>query len=586
MKINTDKITIIKNTIHDIWQNSIGENKMNITFPTHYLNNKKRMAKIICVLVLLISTLSIIGLNSATAEEINANMYAPILYFEGQETCFPIDATYHIDNSKLYVHDGETATLIDDEPTVPELATYTESAFFLDNTQGSSKDANSIISHYQQTKNDYDIIVYYHQSNHQGKTVLQYWFFYAYNNGELNVHEGDWEMIQLIIESNTPTTAMYSQHHSGQQLTWAEVDTTSTHPHVYVSRGSHANYFRSFSGKLGIASDTVGNNGVILTDENYQLVELSDQEWLSFAGRWGEMQQVEDTLLGFSGPFGPAFREDGNMWNNPVEWGESLPELNTSLLPVEWFLYNFVTIFFVITALSIGLLCFRLYRRSKDHGFGPRFFSSLYIDGVNIHSLGNILFFAGIAVAIIGLTLPWYSISADVTVEGYTTEGFIDFLSIDGLNGVQITYPGANGPIAIGSFILPFSLIIAIGFVFTFFKAIGVQKSNVLGRTYLWRGISLIIPFIILLIVIFSLGSIIPSMVSDDMGSNEITTLFSSVSKNPISGSETIALSDGGVSGDIDMIWGLGTGGYLMLLAGIILLTGGILLITARKTFY
>ena len=586
MKINTDKITIIKNTIHDIWQNSIGENKMNITFPTHYLNNGKRMAKIICVLFLLISTLSIIGLNSATAEEINANMYAPILYFEGQETCFPIDATYHIDNSKLYVHDGETATLIDDEPTVPELATYTESAFFLDNTQGSSKDANSIISHYQQTKNDYDIIVYYHQSNHQGKTVLQYWFFYAYNNGELNVHEGDWEMIQLIIESNTPTTAMYSQHHSGQQLTWAEVDTTSTHPHVYVSRGSHANYFRSFSGKLGIASDTVGNNGVILTDENYQLVELSDQEWLSFAGRWGEMQQVEDTLLGFSGPFGPAFREDGNMWNNPVEWGESLPELNTSLLPFEWFLYNFVTIFFVITALSIGLLCFRLYRRSKDHGFGPRFFSSLYIDGVNIHSLGNILFFAGIAVAIIGLTLPWYSISADVTVEGYTTEGFIDFLSIDGLNGVQITYPGANGPIAIGSFILPFSLIIAIGFVFTFFKAIGVQKSNVLGRTYLWRGISLIIPFIILLIVIFSLGSIIPSMVSDDMGSNEITTLFSSVSKNPISGSETIALSDGGVSGDIDMIWGLGTGGYLMLLAGIILLTGGILLITARKTFY
>jgi hypothetical protein len=559
---------------------------MNITFQTHYTNNNKRMAKIICFLVLLISTVSIIGLNSASAEEINANMYAPILYFEGQETCFPIDATYHIDNSELYVHDGTTSTLIDETPTISELDNYTESTFFLDNAQGSSKDANSIISHYQQTKNDYDIIVYYHQSNQQGKTILQYWFFYAYNNGELNVHEGDWEMIQLIIESNKPTTAMYSQHHSGQQLNWAEVDTTSTHPHVYVSRGSHANYFRSFSGKLGIASDTVGNNGMILTNENYQLVELSDQEWLSFAGRWGEMQPVEDTFLGFSGPFGPAFRENGNMWNNPVGWGENLPELNTSLLPVEWFLYNFVTLFFVITALSIGLLFFRLYRRSKGHGFGPRFLSSLYIDGVNIHSIGNILFFAAIAVAIIGLTLPWYSVSAAVTIEGYTTEGFIDFLSIDGLNGVQIAYPGANGPIAIGSFILPFSLIIAIGFVFTFFKAIGVQKSNVLGRTYLWRGISLITPFIILLIIIFSLGSIIPSMVSEDMGSNEITTLFSSLSQNPISGSETISLSDGAMSGNVDMIWGLGTGGYLMLLAGIILLTGGILLITARKTFY
>ena len=559
---------------------------MNITFPSHYSMNKKRMAKIVCFFVLLVSTISIISINPVSAEEINPTTYAPILYFEGQETCYPIDATYHIDNSAVYVHDGETATLVEDNPTISELSTYTESAFFLDNTQGSSKDADSIISHYQQSRNEYDTVVYYQQSEKMGKTVLQYWFFYAYNNGDLNVHEGDWEMIQLIFESSTPTTAMYSQHHSGQQIQWNEVDATSTHPHVYVSRGSHANYFRSFSGKLGIAGDTVGNNGLILTNEDYQLVELTNQSWLSFAGRWGEMQEVEDTLLGLSGPFGPAFRENGNMWNNPVGWGESLPVLNTSLLPVEWLLYHFVTIFFVITALSIALLSFKLYRRSKDHGFGPRFFSFLYIDGVNIHSIGNILFFAGIAVAIIGLLLPWYSLSAAVTMEGYTTDGFIDFLQIDGLNGVQLTYPGANGPVAIGSFILPFSLIIAIGFVFTMFKAIGIQKSNVLGRSYLWRGISLIIPFIILIIVIFSLGSIIPSMVPEDMGANEITSIFSSLSKNPLTGSETITLSDASMTGSIDMIWGLGTGGYLLLIAGIILAIAGFLLITDRRTFY
>jgi hypothetical protein len=210
----------------------------------------------------------------------------------------------------------------------------------------------------------------------------------------------------------------------------------------------------------------------------------------------------------------------------------------------------------------------------------------LYIDGVNVHSIGNILFFAGIAVAIIGLVLPWYSLSAAVTVEDYTTDGFIDFLQIDGLNGVQLTYPGANGPIAIGSFILPFSLIIAIGFVFTMFKAIGIQKSNVLGRSYLWRGISLIIPFIILIIVIFSLGSIIPSLVPEDMGANEITSIFSSLSQNPLSGSETITLSDASMTGSIDMTWGLGTGGYLLLIAGIILAIAGFLLITARRTFY
>ncbi|MBS3777754.1 MAG: hypothetical protein KGY50_00495, partial [Candidatus Thermoplasmatota archaeon] len=321
-------------------------------FSNHqFLNNNKRMKSIFCILVLLSTFFMIGGSQFAQAQKDTAEAFAPILYFEGLETCYPIDAQFHIDNSELYVHDGNTATLVNDRPLASELAAITEQNYFLDNINGAVRDSTNIISSYQQQKNNYDTIVYYREQSQSGQTILQYWFFYAYNNGDLNVHEGDWEMIQLIIESNNPTTVMYSQHHSGQQTSWNNVETSDSHPHVYIARGSHANYFRSFSGKLGVASDTVGNNGVVLNPEEYTLVELSDQEWLNFAGRWGEMQNVEDTVLGFSGPFGPAFREDGQMWNTPLSWGERLPQLNTALLPVEFLLYHFFTIFVIITAL-------------------------------------------------------------------------------------------------------------------------------------------------------------------------------------------------------------------------------------------
>ncbi|MDG6218613.1 MAG: Vps62-related protein [Candidatus Thermoplasmatota archaeon] len=549
---------------------------------------RKRTTSILSFFVILLIGLLFINTQSILADENVAKSYAPILYFESQEQCHPIDAQFHIDNSKLIYFDVNAgiSSIVDETPTVSQLANLSDQFYFLDNVHGSLRDSAIILSTYQELKDNYDTIVYYRIIPLATTMVLQYWFFYAYNDGDINVHEGDWEMIQVILESNTPIMVMYSQHHSGQQLNWNDVDTTATHPHVYVARGSHANYLRSFSGKIGIASDTVGDNGKILTPDEYQLVELSDQGWLSFAGRWGEMQSIEDTFLGFSGPFGPRFREEGRMWDDPLGWGESLPPLNTTLLPLEWFLYHFLTIFLLIIALSVVFLAFKLFKRFKKQGLGPRVFSFLYIDGINKHSLGNLLFFTGIVVAIIGLLLPWYSMSASISGEGYDTNGFVDFLLIDGLNGVQIAYPGSDGPIALGSLIIPFSILIAIGFVFTIFKSVGVQQSNHLGRYYIFRGISLLIPFIILITIIMSLGMIIPTMIPETMQNQDLTTMFSLLSQNPFKGSESVVFIESGVSGSVDLNWGLGIGGYLMLFAGIILFIAGGLLFSARKTFY
>ncbi len=548
---------------------------------------RKNTFLIICLAILLTTTLTWFGaFPKVNAQSTTVEQYAPVLYFEGEEQTYPIDVAFHLDNSMLYSFDGETSKLLDDSITSIEIANVTDEFYFLDNIHGELRDAESIISNYNQQKNDYDITVYYRETNQFGKTIIQYWLFYAYNNGELNVHEGDWEMIQIIIESDTPSEVMYSQHHSGQQTTWNDVEKTGTHPHVYVARGSHANYLRSYSGKLGVASDIVGSNGVVLDSNKYTLVELSDQGWLTYAGRWGEVDSIQDTVLGFSGPPGPMYREDGQIWSDPLGWGTTLPELNTSLLPLELILYHFFTIFILLTLISIGLLVYRLYRRKKEHGFGPRIFSFLYIDGVNHHSIANLLFFAAIISAIIGLMLPWYSVSGSITGEEFGTDGTIDFLTIDGINGVQISYPGSNGPIAIGSLILPFSLLIGIGFVFTIFKSIGINESKRLGRVYLSRGIGLITPFIILVIVIFALGAIISSAVPDGAGMNEMNSLFSNLSQSPLAGSETVVISDSGVSSSINLIWGLGLGGYLLLLAGIVLIVSTILLKMSKKTFY
>src|SRR5262249_6569764 len=85
-------------------------------------------------------------------------------------------------------------------------------------------------------------------------TVLQYWLFYL-SNDAANVHEGDWEMIQVVLDANRrPTYAAYAQHNTYSWRPWDEVLTDSRdtdgsgepeeHPRVYVARGSHASYFQ------------------------------------------------------------------------------------------------------------------------------------------------------------------------------------------------------------------------------------------------------------------------------------------------------------------------------------------------------
>jgi hypothetical protein len=92
-----------------------------------------------------------------------------------------------------------------------------------------------------------------------GWVVLQYWFFYPFNNWRsgffgVNDHEADWEMICLYLsESRTgevrPEWVAYASHDfSGDDLRrrWddPEVEKVGEHPVIYAGAGSHASYFQ------------------------------------------------------------------------------------------------------------------------------------------------------------------------------------------------------------------------------------------------------------------------------------------------------------------------------------------------------
>ncbi|HSM70762.1 MAG TPA: hypothetical protein VK851_04400 [Anaerolineales bacterium] len=89
-----------------------------------------------------------------------------------------------------------------------------------------------------------------------GWTILQYHFFYAFNDWRLaangiNHHEGDWEMVAVYLKDSRPYAVLMSQHATGAMELWKDVRRArdedgrlTSHPIIYAGLGSHANYSR------------------------------------------------------------------------------------------------------------------------------------------------------------------------------------------------------------------------------------------------------------------------------------------------------------------------------------------------------
>jgi hypothetical protein len=174
------------------------------------------------------------------------------------------------------------------------------------------------------------------------RIALQYWLFYVFNpySPEIppnpryaQLHEGDWELVTLILDrTGKPLTAGYSRHCSGARRGWAKVEKRGRHPVVYVALGSHANYFRPGRFALdercwpAVAKSVFEQNGRPLVDfaargrtlrPRVVRISASSPRWMRFPGTWGEDQIIDiadATLTYGASPTGPAL---SRAWKDP-----------------------------------------------------------------------------------------------------------------------------------------------------------------------------------------------------------------------------------------------------------------------------
>jgi hypothetical protein len=179
-------------------------------------------------------------------------------------------------------------------------------------------------------------VVYAHvaaEPGFPGKLALQYWLFYVFNDWN-NLHEGDWEMVQLDFDASTPAEALhrppvavgYSQHEGAERAAWddAKLERVGTHIVVHPADGSHANFFGQAlylgsSAEEGVGCDdtrgpSIDVRPVVQTIPTAQAAARAAFPWIAFEGRWGELRPAF-----FNGPTGPNLKQ---QWSQPISWSE------------------------------------------------------------------------------------------------------------------------------------------------------------------------------------------------------------------------------------------------------------------------
>jgi hypothetical protein len=176
-------------------------------------------------------------------------------------------------------------------------------------------------------------VTYAHIATEPGYTglVVQYFFFYYFNQFN-DVHEGDWEGMQISFDADTPAEALAKgpsqialfQHAGGERANWGDtkVQKDGTHPIVYPAAGSHATfyddaiYIQNGSHGSGVGCDNTSGPHI---ESNPRPVIVptaaapgSEFQWLSFLGHWGQREK------GFNnGPQGPTTKK---QWLRPFTW--------------------------------------------------------------------------------------------------------------------------------------------------------------------------------------------------------------------------------------------------------------------------
>jgi len=519
----------------------------------------------------------------AQSPDVLAATFAPVLHFTRDEKFYPTSVDYIISSSVLKQRlSGGSNVLVNAAPTNQSLGSYTSADLFLDNKLST---LDAIAADYSSKASSLGYYVYVHVVSSGSSTVIQYWLFFAYNNGPMNNHQGDIEVVEVFLDSSdTPQEALYSQHGAGENAAWGDVEKTDNHPVVYVAQGSHANYFRPYQGKIGIENDIVGSDGKTIQPNDLNLIMLGEQGspspeqgWLDFAGRWGYWGTDEEVALGRAGPLGPVQNQDGIRWAQPQAYLDSTFSVNGTYFILAWLVANFLLILFIYLAIRgawkvVGIV--RLHRKGgllvkkflKSHG-----------------SLGLILGIVAILITVAALFLPWYTITASSQAGPLAQQGGVTLMTIDGINGLQVNlFLGPGGESTSGYSTLffmqvPFAILIGVGIVFLALDIIGVKSGKSIGLKFILGAITSLLPFILIFVFIMMLPSFLPyasSLVPGQTIPPQVDNMVRTVAVNPVFGTISQQLP---VVGTTTVNWGFAIGAYLLLVAAVIRIIGGVI---------
>jgi hypothetical protein len=176
-------------------------------------------------------------------------------------------------------------------------------------------------------------VTYAHIAREEGHSgfALQYWFFWYFNQFN-DLHEGDWEGMQITFDAESPAAALHEepdeiilfQHAGGERAKWTDgkVQKEGSHPIVYPAAGSHATFYDSAvyveNGQHGSGLGCDNTTGP-LRELKLRPILMPAQvkskgtfAWTDYYGRWGEKEK------GFNnGPTGPQTK---TQWSEPFSW--------------------------------------------------------------------------------------------------------------------------------------------------------------------------------------------------------------------------------------------------------------------------
>ncbi len=526
----------------------------------------------------------------AQTDEALADQFAPVLHFTQAEKFYPTTVDYIIGSCTLKQRDPSsgTSSVVDSSPTPTNLPAD-NSNLFLDNKLGTFE---NIAADYSSKAAALGYSAYVHVVRSGGQIVIEYWLFYIYNNGPLNDHQGDIEVVEVFLDNaGNAQTVLLSQHGAGQNAAWGDVEKVDNHPVVYVAEGSHANYFRSYQGKIGIENDVVGNDGKTINPVDLNLVMLGDQSWLDFQGRWGYWGTDQEVVLGQAGPYGPVFNQGGVRWAQPQSYLNSTMVVNGTYFLLAWFAATFLLLFVIyIVARGAwkGYCIFRLHRKGG-------LLVGKFLAGRGSVGLG--LGIAAIVITVIALFLPWYTVTAVSEFGPLAQQGGVTLLTVNGIQGVTANmFMGAGASDSSSGFVnlfsaqLPFAIIIAAGVILLALDVIGVKSGRSLGKK-VWLGIiPTLLPIIVILLFISQLPAFLPfaaGMFPGQSLPDSVGVTLRTIGASPLQGTTGATFP---VIGFTSVSWGLSIGAYLFIVAALLRVIGGFFIFSVpdlqQKTSY